>query len=87
MNVTLEFWEKGNAKLTRSYLIITEETAVELFDEKFVARITPAASNFPPGAPFDPIYGTSDFNVKDRAVSAIRGRPENAGLRSFEKKS
>lgn len=87
MNITLGFWEKGNAKVTRSYLITTEVTAMELFDEKCVARIKPAASNFPPGAPFDPIYGASEIEVKDKAASAIRIRPENAGLRSFEKKA
>jgi hypothetical protein len=87
MNITLGFWEKGNAKLTRSYLITAEVSPVDIFGEKFIARIKPAVSNFPPGMTFDPIFGDSEITAKDKAISEIRNRPENRGLRSFEKKA
>ena len=87
MNVTLGFWEKGSAKLTRSYLVSTRASDVDIFDEKYVSKITPAVSNFPPDDSFAPFFGASQVEAKDRAIAAIRSRKQNAGLRSFEKDS
>jgi hypothetical protein len=86
VTVVLDFWEKGSANIVRSYVIITESSGAEAHDERFIARIRPAASNFPAGEGFDSAWGSSDIEAKDRAVADIRTRPENAGLRSFEKK-
>jgi hypothetical protein len=85
MDITLEFWEKGSARIVHSYLIMTDLSGVENHDEKFIASIRPASSNFPAGEGFDPVWGSSHVEAKNRAVAAIRARPENAGLRSFEK--
>ncbi len=85
MVVDLGFWERGNAQIVRSYLIKTAENDGNAAGEKFVANILPAVSNFPTGASFEPIYGSSHQQAKVRAISAIRSRPENAGLLSFTK--
>lgn len=87
MNVTLGFWEKGSAILTRSYLINTAASAVDIFEEKFISKVSPAVSNFPPDDSFAPFFGASEIEAKDRAVAEIRSRKQNAGLRSFEKVS
>lgn len=87
MSVTLGFWEKGSAKLTRSYLINTAASAVAIFEENFISKVTPAVSNFPPDDSFAPFFGASEIEAKDRAVAEIRSRKQNAGLRSFEKVS
>jgi hypothetical protein len=85
MVVDLEFWEKGNARIVRSYIITTEESASEAVGEKFVAKIVPAVSNFPTGKPFDPILAGSHQEAKSRAIVLIKERPENNGLQSFAK--
>jgi hypothetical protein len=81
----LEFWEKGTANLVRNYLIMTKVSAVGIPDERYVANILPAATNLPLGDHYDPIFGASEIEVKDRAIAVICARPENAGLRSFLK--
>ncbi len=85
MVVDLGFWAKGDARIVRSYLITTSESASGNAGDAFMATIVPSVANFPTGKPFDPVLAGSHQEAKIKAISVIRERPENGGLHSFAK--